>query len=407
MKEYPISDINLCTGCGACTNVCPHDSIQMIESKEGFLYPQINANKCIECHLCEKRCPVDSINLIEHSEFNKKCFGVIANDEEVRKMSSSGGVFYCLAEKWLNDGGVVFGVHMNDGLNNASFFEVDKTSSLSEIIGSKYIQANTDFVFRRVKSLLDDGKKVLFSGVPCQISGLKNYLSKKYSNLVCVDVICHGVPSPKLWRRYLSYLDNKYGHVFRVEFRYKRYSWEDFGILATNNKHKLLFESKDFNPYLQMFLNDICLRESCYHCCFKGLERDSDITLGDFWGSKDYVPQLSDGKGTSIVLINSKSGEKIFGDIAPYVKFEQVDYQDVFAKHNRALFDSASRPEGRDTFFIDLDRLSFRKMAKKYIRVSSKEKLKHYLDRFGVLKVIRLCTRGGVNENGIAFFFDE
>ena len=394
-KRIELCDEELCCGCGACANICSRGCIQMIENAEGFLIPQIDNEKCVKCGVCVQHCPIGRSKKNENT-YEKKCFGAISKSDADRFKSSSGGVFKQLASQWLNDGGTVFGVRMSDDLSSAIFQEVTDESGLDDILGSKYIQANTEFVYKRVEELLQSGGKVLFSGVPCQINALKAFLGKEYSNLLCVDVICHGVPSPAVWRKYLATLREKYSSVKGVCFRYKKYGWENFGLNVKLQNKKVKYESKDINPYMQLFLNDICLRKSCYKCQFKGYERSSDITIGDFWGSKDYVPQLTDGKGTSIVLIHSHEGMCIWSKIEYALLFQEVDYQEVFKEHNRAMMESPQMPDNRKDFFEDLKILPFKRLQSKYITLSKKEKTKLFLEKCGVLYTIRrLRKRGG------------
>lgn len=298
-------------------------------------------------------------------------------DSEIRRKSSSGGVFTVLASEILKKNGVVYGVAMTEDCYSAEFRKVTEVNDLSVFRGSKYFQAKMNNTFLQVKQDLLTGVNVLFSGTACQINGLKLYLGKEYDNLICVDVICHGAPSPALWKKYIDHQEELNGKIHTVNFRCKDHSWNDFAM----NENQL-YISKDKDPFMRMFLRDYCLRPSCYECLAKQ-EKNSDITIADFWGIEVVAPEMNDGKGTSLVITRTGKGRKLFESVMDKIKVKEVSYEEGVMK-NPSDYKSARRPEQRETFFDDMNSMSFSDLEKKYaadievkfiIRVKGKIKL--------------------------------
>ena len=298
-----------CCGCTACLHVCPAKCIVMQEDEEGFLYPIIDKEKCIQCHRCETVCPVrhtDNLNT------KTETYVGYSRDEEIRKQSSSGGIFSVIAEWILQQRGVVFGAAFDENFE-VHHIAIETKKELVKLRGSKYVQSRLENVYPEVKQYLEKKRKVLFTGTACQIAGLKKYLNKEYENLYTVDVLCHGVPSPKLWRMYLEEIKKRNNaSIEKVEFRNKENGWKNFLVnIELSNMEKYCvhyFEDK----YMRMFLENIDLRQSCYECHFKGLPRISDMTIGDSWGIEKYMPDMDDDKGTSIILVHSPNGASMF-----------------------------------------------------------------------------------------------
>lgn len=275
-------------------------------------------------------------------------------DDEVRKHSSSGGIFTLIASYF----DIVYGVAMTENCHSAEFRRI--TGDISLLRGSKYLQANVGDTFRQVKMDLEDGKNVLFTGTGCQVNGLQMFLQKEYANFLAVDVICHGTPSPKLWDIYASYREKQKGKKLEsVNFRCKDNGWVDYGL-----KENQLYYSKEKDPFMQMFLRDYCLRPACYHCHAKNMKL-SDLTLADFWGIESVAPEMNDGKGTSLVIIRTEKGQKFFENAKQHLKWKEVSYEEG-VRFNSAEYRSPVRPEMRDTFFYDLNCISFDEMVKKY-----------------------------------------
>lgn len=358
-----IKDKTDCVGCFACKNICPQNAISMIEDEYGFKYPSINYNICTNCGLCEKVCPI--INKKEENRLNSKSYAAINKNAEVRMNSSSGGMFSIIAEYIINNGGVVYGAKFNDKFL-VEHARAEKIEDIEKFRGSKYIQSDINKTFREAKKDLETGRKVLFTGTPCQVEGLKSYLIKDYDNLYTQDFICHGVPSKNIWEKYLEYRKKQDKEEPKnISFRNK----ENKGW----NEYQLVFKYSNFNKYIdhiddlfmKAFLSDIALRDSCYKCQFKKKHRISDITLADFWGINNVVPEMNDEKGTSLILINSEKGEKIFRKLQEKIIYKEVDFEHAI-KYNKSMIKSAETNKNRKTFFKELENNDFENLIDRY-----------------------------------------
>ncbi len=322
-------------------------------------------------------------------------------DNDIRLSSSSGGIFSLLSSKF----DVVYGVTMSDDCYDCQFVRVE--GDVAPLRGSKYFQAKAGDTFKAVKKDLVDGKRVMFSGTGCQINGLYMFLGRNdYPNLFLLDIICHGVPSPKLWREYVEYQEKKYGKLESVNFRCKDDSWRDFGMkektrgevgddAKRDTKEKQLYISKDADSFMRMFLRNHCLRPSCYDCHAKSFKK-SDMTIADFWGIESVAPEMNDGKGTSLVITRTDKGQELFDSIKKELRWKEVSYEDG-VKGNPSEYSSVARPRSRDTFFTDLNVLSFKEMEKKYavdIRVSLKSRVKNKIKMITKHIVQNLVGRG-------------
>ncbi|MGN0527803.1 MAG: Coenzyme F420 hydrogenase/dehydrogenase, beta subunit C-terminal domain [Eubacterium sp.] len=337
-------DKNTCVGCSACVSVCTKNCIKMIADKEGFSYPQIDTDKCVSCGMCDKVCPVlHPATPVKASD----SYAVYSNSDEVRLNSSSGGAFYHLAEYVIKNGGIVFGAAFDSDWN-VSHIAVDKIEDLPKVQRSKYLQSNTIGVFEKVKNALNDGKLVLFSGTPCQCSGLSLYLNKDYDNLILVDFICHGIPSPLVWQKYLSYI-SKGRAVKNVNFRDKSPGWQNYNFTVEYNDGTRYSVPFFESTYMKLFLKDCILRPSCYNCSSKYPNKYSDITLGDLWGADNLIPN-HDNKGITLTLINSEKGRKTFDVIKDDFNVAPVDSSEAF-KYNPCALTSSLKPENRQSLF--------------------------------------------------------
>lgn len=288
MTMLKIEDIE-CSGCGACFNICPHKAIDMVADAEGFLFPKINTDKCINCGLCAKVCPVLHPNY--DNQKSLECFAAMA-DDKLRSGSSSGAVFPLLAQTVLEKGGYICGAAFADDKLSVEHILINKSSDLIKLKGSKYLQSNTKDCYRQIRSLLQAGRTVLFTGTPCQVAGLKGFLQKNYENLLCVDIICHGTPSPKVYRKYISELGLK-GKLQEVNFRNKKYGWGTINsvTIATSEDEYSCLAKDDI--FMQVFLKNLCLRKSCGQCPFNKMPRQGDLTIGDFWGVRAYKKTMT------------------------------------------------------------------------------------------------------------------
>lgn len=301
MERNNISILNatLCSGCGVCNNICPTSAISMEKNKDGFLYPHINKDKCVLCGLCSDRCPV--LNPVYNNDKNPECHAIWAKDD-IRMQAASGGVFSAFANVILKRGGVIAGAAYNDDLS-VSLITADDVSGLERIRSSKYMQANPEHVYKDIKKALDSHREVLFGGCPCQVAGLYSYLGKKYDKLYTMDLICHGIPSDKVFKKYI---DDEYGrdNVESIDFRAKEfYGWTSSITIKLKNG-EIARKSSDTDSFYRAFLPCMSLRKSCSSCKFSCLPRQGDITIGDFWGISHYKKELNDKKGCSVILIN-------------------------------------------------------------------------------------------------------
>jgi len=293
----------------------------MKEDREGFLQPHIDTNTCIGCHKCEKTCPIITPLKIP-TDFETQAYAAINKDEAVRMRSSSGGMFHALAKWTIEQGGVVFGARFNEQWEVVHDY-TESTEGIEPFMRSKYVQSRIGDTFKQAKQFLDSGRQVLFVGTPCQIGGLKSYLHKDYDNLLAVDLICHGVPSPKVWREYLN--ETLRGDtLLDFNFRDKKDGWLNFQCVTTTTSNNTRREQQMANTYYRGFINGIYQRPSCYECNFKTLHRCSDITFADAWGIQHYFPQMFDNKGSSLVLVHSFKAHKFFSRISN-CQFESVD----------------------------------------------------------------------------------
>lgn len=327
-------------------------------------------------------------------------------DDEVRILSSSGAIFSLLASNIFKYNGVVYGVAMSEDCYTAEFVVATNNSELEKIRGSKYLQAKVGDTYKAVKRDLCVGKLVLFTGTGCQINGLKNFLGQDYDNLICVDVICHGVPSPALWKKYVAYQEKKYKTKLEsINFRCKDKSWSEFGI-----KENQLYISKDKDAYMQMFLRDYCLRPSCYECVAKK-NKMADISIADFWGIDNIAPEMNDNKGTSLVLVRTQKGKRIFEEIQDEMYVKIVKYEEG-VRSNPAEYKSAVRPAERNKFFEEMRNIDFESLKKKYARPIKTPLTRQIKQKIKIiLKSIAKNKWGGVERNyqeyGLLFTFEK
>lgn len=345
----------------------------MVSDNEGFLYPETNMSICVNCELCKKTCPIITKQISINTPTAYAC---INKDENIRLQSSSGGVFTLLAENTINNGGIVFGAKFDDDFNLVHSY-TETLDGISDFRGSKYVQSDIGETYKIVKCFLDSGKKVLFTGTPCQIGGLTSYLKKGYENLLCVDLICHGVPSPMVFKKYRLELENRYGSkVQLISFRRKDYGWNLFSIFFRFNNGKEYIEPLSKDIFMQGFLNDLYLRPSCYACNFKTLNRQSDISLADFWGVERILPEFNDNKGTSLIFVNSKKGEIIFKNLQDKMISTSVEVEKAI-EYNTSAIKSVTCNHKRKSFFKNFSSNTWEisKLIKKYLKISISKRI--------------------------------
>lgn len=349
MPELPLTT---CTGCGTCAQICSVHAIDMRASSEGFLYPFIEPDTCVGCNVCEKRCPVLHPPTAHSTQI--ETYGCINKNEQIRNDSSSGGVFSACAEYIIDTGGVVFGARFDADFSVVHGYAQTR-EELAAFRGSKYVQSTLGNAYADCKRFLESGRCVLFTGTPCQIGGLKAYLNKEYEQLYLMDMICHGVPSPLLWKKYVVYrAEQANSPVRRIAFRRKDCGWKRFSVAFSFENAAEYRATLDKDSYMQLFLRDVCLRESCYACSFKTEHRVSDITVADFWGVESVCPEMFDDKGTSLVLVQSAKGKRLLEAIKSGLRIKEVSMTES-VRFNSSYVKSVQRPRLRDTFFQDLE----------------------------------------------------
>jgi coenzyme F420-reducing hydrogenase beta subunit len=359
-----------CCGCHACYNRCPQKCISMQSDDEGFWYPVVDRKECIDCGLCEKVCPTLSKPIVENHPAAYACRN---KDDKIRQQSSSGGVFTIVAASVIANHGVVFGAGFDEDFN-VLHSSVDSLDGLSNLRGSKYVQSSIGDTYEQAKDFLKQGRQVLFSGTPCQIAGLKSYLGKDYEGLICLDIICHGVPSPLVWKQYRSKLESN-NELTSINFRDKTFGWKKFSLRFTFKNEDEYIKDLNSDEFMQGFLKNVYLRPSCYHCSFKTLARQSDITLADFWGIENILPSLDDDQGTSLILVNSDKGKEIFLAAADKMEYKKIDIDQAIV-YNSAAIKSVACNSKRDKFFRDLPHTAdISQLIAKYTKVSFSRKV--------------------------------
>ena len=340
-------DKKKCCGCGACMQICPKNCITMRADNEGFLYPVVDTSVCVQCGACEKVCPFNSVY---EQQKPISTYGVINTNEQIRLTSSSGGAFTALARTILRQNGVVFGACFDKDYQVVIAYAEDE-DSLEAFKGSKYVQAQVGESFSKCKFFLNQNKIVLFSGTPCQISGLKHFLKKDYDSLYTVDVVCHGAPSPMVWETYLNWCKRQnlgLSSVRNIFFRDKCSGWKGYSFTIKGQNCTLSTPYK-YNPYMKAFLWDVILRPSCYECKAKAGASHADLTLGDFWGVDRIMPSVDDNKGVSLVLANSIKGKELLNKTVELNVFD-TDY-DKAVYYNSAIVNPVKPHPKRNYFF--------------------------------------------------------
>lgn len=350
-----------CTGCSACASVCPCEAISMQHDAEGFLCPTIDKRKCINCAKCSKVCPcLDSSKPV--SVF--AVYAARSKDENTLKESSSGGIFKELAIQIFNEDGIVFGASWKDGLDvvhsSANTFE-----QLAPLQGSKYVQSDIGSSFRDCKVALVSGRKVLFTGTPCQIHGLRLFLGAEYDNLYLVQTICYAVPSPKAWKRYILSRQSELGiDIRQANFRDKITGWPNFSYSLNNGA---VVEGGYDTTYARAFFNHLSTRTSCEHCPSRQFKSGADMTIGDFWGIEDFSPRFCDGKGVSCVIVNSIHGAELFEKVKERLDWQVSDFDSVVRRNPGINNDIAHNPK-RESFMADIIDNDFSKTVDRYLR---------------------------------------
>ena len=364
-----------CCGCTACFNICPTKAITMQEDEEGFLYPVVDEEKCVNCNMCEKVCPV--INPKVNSKL-PKAYATRIKDDDILETSTSGGFFTPLAEYVLKNNGIVVGVAFGEDYR-VEHLKIDNSNKerIKDLRGSKYVQSYLGKTFQEVKKLLEENRLVLFTGTPCQLQGLNNYLAKDYENLITMDLICHGVPSPKLWDLYVKYQQNKYkSKIKEIHFRNKTYGYHSGTMKLVFNNNKKYYGSARVDYMLKSFFTEISSRPSCYQCAFKNKRHVCDFTVFDCWHISDLVQGMKDDdKGYTNVFVNTEKGKDILEKIEKNIDTYEIDINKAISLDGPMVEKSAVPNQNRKMFYQTLNKEGIEKTIRKYINISYKDKM--------------------------------
>lgn len=394
-----IIDKKECTGCTACEQSCPVKCIKMLPDEEGFMYPQVNEDLCINCGKCDKVCPVQNGETILKKEF-PNAYLIYDKDKDWRVKSAAGGGFGALARLFIEKyNGVVFGAIYDSDYTVYHHF-TDTISKLENMQKSKYVQSELRDSFSYVQKYLNEGRYVLFTGTPCQIYGLKSYLgSLSQEKLYCIDLSCHGVPSPKVFKKYLNFLEieNK-SKIDKFVMRDKKVSKnkyeQGFGITFKNNNKQFNSHTKDL--FGKCFWGEIASRPSCYSCEFKTVWRISDITLGDCWFFNCFIPNEKDDLGVTMALTHTNKGLNLINECIKLKSYE-VDCESLVKANGGMIYSSAIENENRNLFFEELDKLEFKELVSKYFpekKLGKKQTIIRFIDKSGIqLECLRKISR--------------
>lgn len=374
-----ISDKTKCCGCTACANGCPKNCISMQYDEEGFLYPVVDTALCVNCGLCEKVCSQLSERKEERTN-NVEYIACQNTNESVRKVSTSGGVFGLLAEQVIASGGTIWAA----GFDDAAFVvhkEAKKVDELDDLYGSKYVQSDLKDTFKKIRQELSTSDKtVLFVGTPCQVEGLLYYLEKKEKeHLLTVDLVCYGVPSPGLYKEWIQGIAKRHGSkVSRVYFRDKKYGYAGVNVKVLLKDGQALEDIVEVKTYTKTMFSKIGLRPSCYECVYRGRNKLSDFTIGDFWQIGDYSKNMDDDKGTSIVQVNTKKASDFLNGI-DLKKIKKVHIETLGSDELKRRVESEAytfeMPKNRSQFFEDHGRMPYDELIQKYLPASNKDRL--------------------------------
>ena len=356
-----------CCGCSACESICSKDAISLMPDTEGFLYPKVNSGVCIDCHLCENICPVIRRDQNHNLNLPLKYFALRIKDKIKLSESSSGGAFTAFAQYVLCHNGIVVGATYSDKMLVKHIF-VNREEDLWKLRGSKYVQSDLHGVFRSVRDMLKENKLVLFSGTPCQVEGLKLFLRKDYHNLITIDLICHAVVSPRIFKDYICYLRNKFGKDIRwMNMRDKTLvGWSHRFVLKTSFNDGSCAYDDNYIPWGDIFGSHVANRPSCHQCRFTNYSRPGDVTIADFWDDRNLRPEIHSAEGTSVCLVNSEKGLCLLNNIRDYVEMWKITKDEAWQP---CLESPTLAHEKRDEFWEVYLKSGFMKAYRKFIYI--------------------------------------
>lgn len=391
-----ITNVDKCCGCSICSTICPTHSIKMEYNNEGFLYPVIDPEKCIECRLCIKKCPINSKPIPFEQTYKSTAFACENKNDKILEKSSSGGFFYEISKLVLDKGGVVFGAaFMFD--QEVKHVKVETIDSLEMLMGSKYVQSVKENIWEDVKKELLTQRLVLFSGTPCEVGALMNFLGKSYENLLSIDFICMGVPSPLVYKKHLRELKSKYKSEIKfLTFRTKKYGAFTHSLYVKFQNNRKYFRTQFAEPYVKGFHARLFLRSSCHSCSFKQEHRVSDITMADFWGLNRTNIPLNREKGVSMIIVQSSKGKAFFNLIKSNFKCFSTDMETV--KNFQLMYTKSCDPSPhRASFFSDMNQLKDEKLdeiIKRYCPIKFKDLFRSKLKQYKILRVLQKQIKG-------------
>lgn len=395
MNYFKTQNKEECCGCSACISICPKKCIEFIEDKEGFSYPSINRDNCIQCGLCERVCPFINHEQLKNLEV-ENCYALKDKSNQVIQESASGGAFSAIIRAFSDETTKIIGVELCDDfcVRHTVAHSINEAKKFSK---SKYVESSINGTYIQTKEFLDAGYKVIFSGTGCQIAGLKGYLKKEHENLLTIDLVCHGVPSKKVFKKYLEYIEEVKGSkIEKYTFRSKN---KYLGMVDSHSIN-IRFQNGDeihqiaqYDYYMRGFLERLYNRKSCYKCPFADSRRCGDITLGDFWGLSIVNEKFDSKKGVSLVICNTSKGEKIFSEIKNAEIFKTSLHNAKVENHN--LVEPTPMNKDRKMFFMDIEKLAFNECIDKYSKPINRVKeniiicIKYMIVKLGILGKVK------------------
>lgn len=342
-----------CCGCGACKSICPVNCIEMKEDSEGFKYPQVDKSICIMCRQCENVCPV--LHKISAS-YQTEAYLSRTKSQELLMQCTSGGIFTSIAKQVVENGGIAYGAAYGENFC-VRHERVTDSIGVIRLAGSKYVQSDLSDTFDTLKEDLLNDKQVVFCGTPCQVAGLNNYLGKRYNKLLLIDLICHGVPSPKLWKEYVGFIKKKYGDIINVNFRSKRLGYHVTVMEEHFSNGNARISSARTNLMLKCYFKNVADRPICYECPFKTIAHCSDLTIFDGWHAREYVPDLKDDdKGYTIILVQSEKGKSYINE-QEHLYLNLIDLEQAISRDGKMTLNSVVKPKARNSFYQMLDEI--------------------------------------------------
>lgn len=393
-----LCDSNTCTGCSACYASCMHGALSMVRDDEGFLQPKIDVDKCVECGMCVRSCPI--LTPLNSSNVKiEKIYAIENKDGIERRNAASGGFYSIIAKYFINEyHGIACGAVFDNNFH-VIHEAIDDASQISRFASSKYVQSEMNDTFKEIKKILKSGRQVVFSGVPCQVAGLLNFLKRKYDNLITVELVCHGVPSPGFWKKYLDYQCQHYGsNITTVNFKDKRLGYGSPSMKLTFSNGRIHYGDSNTDIMLKGFFGGFISRNSCFNCKFRGQNHFADITILDGWHISKWNMKMNDDKGTTLVMLHNNKAINIFEKIKEKLLYQEVDIDDPFARKDAVMYyELTPKSKSRDAFLKEVSSLGFKNTVDKYMHITLQARLKYLLKSIlhtiGIFKIINKYKR--------------